>query len=256
MRHGQAVTGSSTPSAPRALGAFGAALLCLVMLLAACSGQGTTTAAGLRQEPSGIPGGAASSTVGTTPSVAASPAPSRPASIEPASAIKPVARGELTHFTASRGRRTIVDAASSGLARYNRSPTCEVPGQPCYDAPYLDRVARIDLGGPPMVPGTQTTFVTGHANRFHPDDPSRGVLTRLQEVRIGDTLVLTTTRGRFIYAVTEVLTVPFDKLTSHPAVVTVRPDTVVAISCVIAPDRRSYTGNYVVIGTLTASSPA
>ena len=258
MRHGRAVTGSSTlspPSAPRALGAFGAALLCLVMLLAACGGQGSTTAAGLRQAPSDIPG-AASSTVATTPSAAASPAPSSPASTEHAPAIRPVGRGELTHFTASRGRRTIVDAASSGLARYNRSPTCEVPGQPCYDAPYLDRVARIDLGSPPMVPGTQTTFVTGHANRFHPNDPSRGVLTRLQEVRIGDTLVLTTTQGRFSYAVTDVLTVPFDKLTSHPAVVTVRPNTVVVISCVIARDRRSYTGNYVVIGTLTASSPA
>jgi LPXTG-site transpeptidase (sortase) family protein len=164
--------------------------------------------------------------------------------------------GELTHFRALRGRTTLIDAASSGLARYNTSANCEVPNRPCYDAPFLDKVARIDLGAPPTVPGAQTTFITGHANRFHPDDPSRGVFTRLQQVRKGDTLVLTTTRGRFVYAVTAVLTVPFDKLTTNPAVVTVRPDTVVAISCVIPPDRSSYTGNVVVVGTLRASTPS
>jgi LPXTG-site transpeptidase (sortase) family protein len=171
-------------------------------------------------------------------------------------ALEPVAAGEVTHFRALRGSRVIVDAASSGLARYTTSSRCEVPQQPCYDAPFLDKVARIDLGAPPQVPGTQTTFITGHANRFHPDDPSRGVFTRLQQVRTGDRLVLTTTRGSFAYAVTDVLTVPFDKLTSTPAVVTVRPDTVVVISCVIAPDRLSYAGNYVVVGTLRSSTPS
>jgi hypothetical protein len=186
----------------------------------------------------------------------ASATSSSPTSSGPTGAVKPVGTGELTHFQALRGTTTIVDAASSGLARYGTSASCEVPAEPCYSAPYLDKVARIDLGAPPTVPGAQTTFVTGHANRFHPDDPSRGVFSRLQQVRKGDILVLTTTRGRFVYAVSEVLTVPFDKLTSNPAVVTVRPDTVVAISCVIPPDRRSYAGNYVVVGTLTASNPS
>ena len=248
---------SSAPSAARAFGALGAALLCVVTSLGSCSSPGPTTATG----PSGIPARVASSTSVTAPAPgssgsSSSPTPSGPASSGPASAIRPVGKGELTHFRALRGKTTIVDAASSGLARYNTSATCEVPGKPCYDAPYLDKVARIDLGAPPTVPGTQTTFVTGHANRFHPNDPSRGVFSRLQEVRTGDPLVLTTTRGRFVYAVTDVLTVPFDKLTSTPAVVNVRPDTVVAISCVIPPDRRSYAGNYVVIGSLRSSRPS
>ena len=156
---------------------------------------------------------------------------------------------------ALHGTDVILDAKSSGLARYNTSDRCEVPGQPCYDAPFLDKVARIDLGAPPTVPGTQTTFVTGHSNRFHPNDPSRGVFTRLLEVRTGDTLVLTTTEGRFVYAVTDVLEVPFDRLTTTPEVITVRPDTVVAISCVIPPDRSAYLGNYVVVGSLRSSQP-
>ncbi|HET8988835.1 MAG TPA: hypothetical protein VFN43_10020, partial [Humibacillus sp.] len=147
-----------------------------------------------------------SSSAVTAPTMSPSAISSSPTSPGRASAIKPVGTGELTHFRALRGKTTILDAASSGLARYGTSATCEVPDEPCYDAPYLDKVARIDLGAPPTVPGTQTTFVTGHANRFHPRDPSRGVFTRLQEVRTGDTLVLTTTRGRFVYAVTEVLT--------------------------------------------------
>ena len=105
-----------------------------------------------------------------------------------------------------------------------------MPGQPCYDAPTFDKVARIDLGAPPTVPGRETTFITGHSNRYHPDDPQRGVFTRLQNVRTGDTLVLTTTKGVFVYAVTTVLTVPFDRLTSTDEVVRVRADTVVAIS--------------------------
>ena len=51
------------------------------------------------------------------------------------------------------------------------------------------------------------------------------------------------------------LSVPFDKLTTTDEVVRVRADTVVAISCVVAPDRGSYLGNYVVVGTLRASAP-
>ena len=129
------------------------------------------------------------------------------------------------------------------------------PVSRCYDAPFLDKVARIDLGAPPAVPGTQTTLITGHSNRFHPDNPRRGVLGRLQQVRPGDTLVLTTTRGRFSYAVTDVLTVPFDELTSTPAVVDVRRNTVVVITCAVAPDGSAYTGNHVVVGTLRDSQP-
>ena len=49
--------------------------------------------------------------------------------------------------------------------------------------------------GTPTVPGRETTFITGHSNRYHPDDPQRGVFTRLQNVRTGDTLVLTRDAG-------------------------------------------------------------
>jgi len=173
----------------------------------------------------------------------------------PSTAIQPVASGELVAFRAEHDGTTIVDAQSSGLARYNTSESCEVPGQPCYDAPTFDKVARIDLGASPQVPGTDTTFVAGHSNRYHPDDPKRGVFSRLQDVRTGDTVVLTTTKGVFTYIVTTVLSVPFDKLTTTDEVVRVRADTVVAISCVVAPDRGSYLGNYVVVGTLRASAP-
>ena len=173
----------------------------------------------------------------------------------PSTAIQPVASGELVAFRAEHDGTTIVDAQSSGLARYNTSESCEVPGQPCYDAPTFDKVARIDLGASPQVPGTDTTFVAGHSNRYHPDDPKRGVFSRLQDVRTGDTVVLTTTKGVFTYTVTTVLSVPFDKLTTTDEVVRVRADTVVAISCVVAPDRGSYLGNYVVVGTLRASAP-
>jgi hypothetical protein len=163
--------------------------------------------------------------------------------------------GELTGFRVDRGSTTLLEAGSSGLARYNTSDRCEVPGRPCYDAPTFDKVARIDLGAPPTVPGKDTTFVTGHSNRYHPDDPRRGVFSRLQNARVGDTVVLTTSTGVFVYAVTSVLTVPFDRLTSTDEVVRVRPDTVVAISCVVAPDSASYLGNYVVIGNLRGSAP-
>jgi hypothetical protein len=166
-----------------------------------------------------------------------------------------VAQGELTGFRVDRGHATLLTAGSSGLARYNTSESCEVPGRPCYDAPTFDKVARIDLGAPPTVPGRDTTFVTGHSNRYHPDDVTRGVFSHLQDVRVGDVVVLTTTRGVFVYAVTTVLSVPFDQLTSTPEVVTVRPDTVVAISCVVAPNHAEYLGNYVVVGQLGGSEP-
>jgi LPXTG-site transpeptidase (sortase) family protein len=169
-------------------------------------------------------------------------------------AIQPVPVGELTGFRVEHDGKTLIDAASSGLARYNTSDRCEVPGQPCYDAPTFDKVARIDLGAPPTVPGRETTFVTGHSNRFAPGDPTTGVFSRLQQVRTGDTLTLTTTQGVFVYDVTTVLTVPFDRLTSTDEVVRVRPDTVVAISCVVAPGSTSYQGNYVVVGTLRQST--
>ncbi len=74
-------------------------------------------------------------------------------------------------------------------------------------------------------------------------------------MRPGDTLVLTTTRGRFSYAVIDVLTVPFDELTRTPAVVDVRRNTVMVITCAVAPDGSAYTGNHVVVGTLRDSQP-
>jgi hypothetical protein len=191
------------------------------------------------------------------PSTPSTTAPPLPADLDPTlpRTISGVAQGELTGFRVDRGRTTLLNAGSSGLARYNTSDSCEVPGLPCYDAPTFDKVARIDLGAPPTVPGRDTTFVTGHSNRYHPDDVKRGVFSHLQDVRTGDVLVLTTTRGVFVYAVTTVLSVPFDKLTSSPEVVTVRPDTVVAISCIVGPNSSEYLGNYVVVGALRGSAP-
>jgi len=167
-----------------------------------------------------------------------------------------VARGEIVDFRVQRGDAVILDARSSGLASYNTSASCEVPGQPCYDAPTFDKVARIDLGGPPQVPGTQTTFVTGHSNRYRPDDPFKGIFSSLQNAHTGDTLVVQTTRGTFVYGVTTALNVPFDRLTTTDEVVRIRSNTIVAISCTIAPDHGSYLGNYVVVGTLRGSAPA
>jgi LPXTG-site transpeptidase (sortase) family protein len=216
----------------------------LVALLAGCSGSEVPPPAGASSP---------SATTSAAPTPSRTTAPNTTGGLP--TTLQAVPRGELTGFRVERAGERLIDAGSSGLARYNTSERCEVPGQPCYDAPTLNQVARIDLGAAPTVPGTETTFVTGHSNRFHPDDPARGVFSRLQEVRTGDTVVLTTTAGVFTYTVTQVLSVPFDRLTSTDEVVRVRPDTVVAISCVIAPDRASYLGNYVVVGTLRESSP-
>ncbi len=207
--------------------------------------------------PTETPAPAASTTAGppTSASVAPAPAPAPAAGGDLPTTVQPVGQGELESFQVLRQGAVILDAASSGLARYNTSASCEVPGRPCYDAPTLDKVARIDLGASPKVPGTDTTFITGHSNRYRPDDPAKGVFSTLQNVRTGDTVVLRTAEGVFVYAVSSTLSVPFDQLTTTDAVVRVRPDTVVAISCVIAPDRSSYLGNYVVIGTLRASAP-
>ena len=191
------------------------------------------------------------------PATTSTAVPPLPADLDPSlpRTIAPVAQGELTRFRVDRGGTTLLNSGSSGLARYNTSDACEVPGLPCYDAPTFDKVARIDLGAPPTVPGRDTTFVTGHSNRYHPDDVKLGVFSHLQDVHTGDVVVLTTTRGVFVYAVTTVLSVPFDKLTSTPEVVTVRPDTVVAISCIVAPNHSEYLGNYVVVGALRGSAP-
>ena len=240
--------GRRTPSTAAVL----AAVLAFVMACAACAPSGAEPGAD-GVATSATTSGASSST--TPASASTTSSASENAGTTSPSAIQPVGSGELVGFRAVHGGSTIIDAQSSGLARYNTSESCEVPGQPCYDAPTLDKVARIDLGAPPQVPGTDTTFVAGHSNRYHPDDPKRGVFSRLQDVRTGDTLVLTTTKGVFTYAVTTVLTVPFDKLTTTDEVVRVRPDTVVAISCVVAPDHASYLGNYVVVGTLERSAP-
>ncbi|MEP6632225.1 MAG: sortase, partial [Lapillicoccus sp.] len=259
-----------------------AAGVAVLALLAACfangpdpavSPSGPSAAVSVVPGPSADPtapsvGPSTSATAPTAPSVAAAPstsqdpAPSAAPAPAPAPAapglpttIQPVAQGELVSFQVRRQSSVILDAASSGLARYNTSASCEVPGQPCYDAPTFDKVARIDLGATPKVPGTDTTFITGHSNRYVPGDPTKGIFSALQNVRTGDTLVLRTTKGTFVYAVSSTLSVPFDRLTTTDEVVRVRADTVVAISCVIAPDRASYLGNYVVIGTLRASAP-
>jgi hypothetical protein len=237
-----------TPSA--AVGV--AAVLAFVV---GCAGR-TSSGAGPGVEGPVASAAATAGPPATSPaSASSSSTPEDNPSTDPSTAIQPVASGELVAFRAEHDGTTIVDAQSSGLARYNTSESCEVPGQPCYDAPTFDKVARIDLGASPQVPGTDTTFVAGHSNRYHPDDPKRGVFSRLQDVRTGDTVVLTTTKGVFTYIVTTVLSVPFDKLTTTDEVVRVRADTVVAISCVVAPDRGSYLGNYVVVGTLRASAP-
>lgn len=204
------------------------------------------------------------STSTATTAAAAAPAPSSAVANRPTAGdagslpttVQPVAPGEVVAFQVRRQGVVILDAASSGLARYGPSTSCEVPGRPCYAAPTFDKVARIDLGAAPQVPGTQTTFITGHANRYRPDDASKGVFSALANVQPGDTAVVRTTSGTFVYAVTMALSVPFDELTTTPEVVTVRKDTVVAIGCVIAPDHESYLGNYVVVGTLRASAPA
>ena len=78
----------------------------------------------------------------------------------------------------------------------------------------------------------------------------------MQDVRFGDQVVLATTAGVFVYGVTKTLSVPFDELTANLDVVAVRKDTVVAISCLISPDKRTYVGNYVVVAALRGSSPA
>lgn len=60
----------------------------------------------------------------------------------PWSAITRVARAARTAFRVERSEAVLIDTQSSGLARYHQSPTSEVKGQPCYDAPFLDKVAR------------------------------------------------------------------------------------------------------------------
>ncbi|HEU4331557.1 MAG TPA: sortase [Lapillicoccus sp.] len=231
----------------------------LLALAAGCSSADPPPAA---EPTSAAPLSIATTAVPSTTSAAPAPSPSTAAAALPPvldpslpRTIAPVPQGELTGFRVDRGGTTLLRAGSSGLARYNASENCEVPGLPCYDAPTFDKVARIDLGAPPTVPGRDTTFVTGHSNRYHPDDVTKGVFSHLQDVRTGDVVTLTTTRGVFVYAVTTVLSVPFDKLTSTPEVVTVRPDTVVAISCIVAPNHSEYLGNYVVVGALRGSAP-
>ena len=243
-----------------------AALAALLALVAGCSSADPppasepTTAATTSSATTAAPSSTSAAPSPSSTSAAPSPSSSTaalPAVLDPSlpRTIAPVASGELTGFRVDRGGTTLLRAGSSGLARYNTSENCEVPGLPCYDAPTFDMVARIDLGAPPTVPGKDTTFVTGHSNRYHPDDVTKGVFSHLQDVRTGDVVVLTTTKGVFVYAVTTVLSVPFDKLTSTPEVVTVRPDTIVAISCIVAPNHSKYLGNYVVVGALRGSAP-
>lgn len=250
--------------------AFGmTAVSCNFLGTSGDGGAGDAVVAGL-PPPALTQGGKTGSTVSSTTSVEPGPTPlstSAPdQTTSPSSpvgtgevlppVVKPVPRGELVAFRVLRGNAVLIDAASSGLARYGNSPACEVPGQPCYDAPFLGKVARIDVGAPPEVPGTQTTFVTGHSNRYRPEDPAQGVFSHLQDVRFGDQVVLATTAGVFVYGVTKTFSVPFDELTANLDVVAVRKDTVVAISCLISPDKRTYVGNYVVVAALRGSSPA
>lgn len=231
-------------------------LLCVTgaLSVAGCSTDGepaaSGTAAGTTIAPTSTP-----TTTAAAPAAPTTSSNSASGVVAPASDIASVQAAEIVSFRVTHGSDVIIEAQSSGMAKYRTSATCEVPGQPCYAAPSLSAVARIDVGAPPQSPGTQTTFVTGHSNRYAPDDPSRGIFSRLQQVAVGDSIDVTTSKGSFEYDVSQVLRVPFDQLTKTDAVVHVRPNTLVAISCEIAPDHGSYLGNYVVIGTLRSSSP-
>ncbi|MDQ2782528.1 MAG: sortase [Actinomycetota bacterium] len=219
-----------------------------------------STAAGTSVDQDGTAGVAS-----TSPSSTAQPAPtsqpavpsqsSAPATSSPPNPVAAVPAGEIVEFRVQHGDTALIEATASGLAKYRTSANCEVPGQPCYAAPSLSAVARIDVGAEPQTPGSQTTFVTGHSNRYAPDDSGRGIFSKLQDTQIGDAVVVTTTKGRFVYAVAQVLEVPFDKLTSTDAVTHVRANTLVAISCTIAPDHGSYLGNFVVIASLQSATP-
>lgn len=235
---------------PRALA--GGVLSLALALTAGCTG----TPAPAPSEKASPPATTSSTTPTTESSVTPSGAGAGPApSADSPGTVSPVSSSEITGLRLLHDGRALIDARSSGLARYNTSSRCEVPNQPCYDAPTFDQIARIDVGAPPTVPGTDTTFVTGHANRFEPIDAAKGVFSPLQQTLVGDQVVVTTKTGIFAYAVTDVLRIPFDQLTTTDEVVRVRADTLVAIGCEIAPDRSSYLGNIVVIGRLRSSTP-
>lgn len=216
-----------------------------------------------RARPTLIDGGSGSGEVPPAASVApgsamAPPAPTAdeanatPSTLE---SVQPVAPGEITSFQAERDGRAFIDALSSGVATYGRSPACDVPEYPCYIPPALDKVARMDVGAVPSVPSSNTCYITGHSNWRSPQDPHAGVFSELQQTRVGDTFVVTTTSGVFVYAVTQTIdSLPFDELRSNADIKSVRPNTCVVISCHI--DGRGYSGNFVAFATLTASRPA
>lgn len=204
--------------------------------------------------PSPLPTSVAATS--TDPHASKSTPAATPARVAPLTmAVAAVPAGEIVQFRVQHGDTALIEATASGLAKYRTSANCEVPGQPCYAAPSLAAVARIDVGAEPQTPGTQTTFVTGHSNRYAPNDAGRGIFSKLQDTQVGDAVVVTTTKGRFVYAVAQVLEVPFDKLTTTDAVTHVRANTLVAISCAIAPDLTSYLGNFVVIANLESATP-
>ncbi len=189
----------------------------------------------------------------TTESPALTPSQTANTQSAPAS-IQPVAPGEITAFRAERDDQAFIDAASSGVATYGESTACDVPDYPCYVPPSLDKVARMDVGAVPSVPGSNTCYITGHSNWRHPQDQAVGVFSELQTTEVGDTFIVTTTEGVFVYTVTRTIpNLPFDQLRSNLDIKAVRPDTCVVISCHI--DGRGYSGNFVAFATLTASRP-
>ncbi len=207
--------------------------------------------------------GSRSNDVSSPASVASSRANAAPPALRPSQtpntesgpvSIQPVAPGEITAFRAERDGQAFIDAASSGVATYGKSPACDVPDYPCYIPPSLDKVARMDVGAVPSVPGSNTCYITGHSNWRSPQDQKVGVFSELQTTQVGDTFVVTTTKGVFVYTVTRTTpNLPFDQLRSNLDIKAVRPDTCVVISCHI--DGRGYSGNFVAFAALTASKP-
>lgn len=231
---------------------YGVAAACLVIAsvivvwgISRVSGSGS----GSTEGPPSV-SGTATSTAASAPSTVSQPATTEsfPASWQP------VGPGEITGFRAEHDGRSFIDAAASGVATYGMSSSCDVPDYPCYVPPSLSQVARMDVGAVPSVPGSNTCYITGHSNWRSPNDPEVGVFSALQTTQVGDTYVITTTKGVFTYSVTRTISsLPFDQLRSNVDIKTVRPYTCVVISCHI--DGRGYSGNFVAFATLTASKP-
>jgi LPXTG-site transpeptidase (sortase) family protein len=166
-----------------------------------------------------------------------------------------VPAGSITRFAVMRNGKELFSAPGYALPiGAVESDRCEVPGQPCYDPPD-GMVALVDGSAFPSVPSTNTSVAAGHSNRFHPNDPRRGVFTRLLDVRPGDILVVTTTKGVFTYLVVDAKEIPFDQTATSDVMTDRVANRFIAITCKISPDYSRYTGNFVVVSTLIASRP-